>query len=205
MKDDFVPDIVISRLPLYLQVLNHMAKEGLHTVSSKVMAARLGTTAAQIRKDLSYFGGFGKQGRGYQIYYLIEEIQKILNMDRIWQVAVVGAGDLGRALARYQGFAKQGIEIVALFDVDPKVVGTQVGSVFVRHVDEMEDEIRNLGIKIAILTVPGGVAQEVAEQLVKFGVSAILNYAPVSLMLPEEVHVQHIDPVPHIQKMMYYL
>jgi len=205
MKDDFVPDVVISRLPLYLQELNHLAKEGLHTVSSKVMAARLGTTAAQIRKDLSYFGGFGKQGSGYQIYDLIEQLQKILNMDHVWQVVVVGAGDLGRALTHYQGFASQGIEIVALFDVDPKLVGTQVGSIAVRHVAEMEEEIKSKGIKIAILTVPGGVAQEVAEKLVKFGVRAILNYAPVSLMLPEEVHVQHIDPVPHIQKMMYYL
>lgn len=205
MTEEAVPDIVISRLPWYLQTLNQMAKEGMHTVSSKMLAERLGTTAAQIRKDLSFFGGFGKQGTGYSIYYLIEQLQKILNLDRVWQVAVVGAGDLGRALAHYQGFASRGIEIVMLFDIDPKVVGSQVGSVIVRHVDAMESEIRARGIKIGILTVPGAVAQKTADQLVNAGVEAILNYAPVTLMLPDTVHVQHIDPVLHMQQMMYYL
>jgi len=205
MTEEAVPDIVISRLPWYLQTLNQMAKEGLHTVSSKMLAERLGTTAAQIRKDLSFFGGFGKQGTGYSIYYLIEQLQKILNLDRVWQVAVVGAGDLGRALTHYQGFARRGIEIVMLFDIDPKVVGTQVGSVIVRHVDAMENEIRERGIKIGILTVPGAAAQNTADRLVNAGIEAILNYAPVTLMLPETVHVQHIDPVLHMQRMMYYL
>lgn len=205
MTEEAVPDIVISRLPWYLQTLNQMAKEGLHTVSSRMLAERLGTTAAQIRKDLSFFGGFGKQGTGYSIYYLIEQLQKILNLDRVWQVAVVGAGDLGRALTHYQGFAKRGIEIVMLFDIDPKVVGTQVGSVIVRHVDAMEKEIRERGIKIGVLTVPGAAAQNTADRLVNAGIEAILNYAPVTLMLPETVHVQHIDPVLHMQRMMYYL
>ncbi len=102
MAEVIVPDVVISRLPWYLQTLNQLARQGMHTVSSKMLAERLGTTAAQIRKDLSYFGGFGKQGTGYSIYYLIEQLQKILNLDRVWQVVVVGAGDLGRALTRYQ-------------------------------------------------------------------------------------------------------
>lgn len=205
MAEETVPDIVISRLPWYLQTLNQMAKEGLHTVSSKMLAERLGTTAAQIRKDLSFFGGFGKQGTGYSIYFLIEQLQKILNLDRVWQVVVVGAGDLGRALTRYQGFASRGIEIVMLFDIDPKIVGTQVGSVIVRHVDAMESEIRARGIKIGVLTVPGAVAQKTADRLVNAGIEAILNYAPVTLMLPNSVHVQHIDPVLHMQRMMYYL
>jgi len=205
MNEELVPDIVIRRLPWYLQTLNQMAKEGLQTVSSKMLAERLGSTAAQIRKDLSFFGGFGKQGTGYSIYYLIEQLQQILNLDRVWQVVVVGAGDLGRALTRYQGFARRGIEIVMLFDVDPKVVGTQVGTVIVRHVNSLEAEIQEKGIKIAVLTVPGAVAQEIADRLVNAGIEAILNYAPVALMLPESVHVQHIDPVLHLQRMMYYL
>jgi len=205
MTEEVVPDIVISRLPWYLQTLNQMAKQGLHTVSSKMLAERLGTTAAQIRKDLSFFGGFGKQGTGYSIYFLIEQLQKILNLDRVWQVAVVGAGDLGRALTHYQGFASRGIEIVMLFDIDPKVIGTQVGSINVRHVDAMESEIRAHNIKIGILTVPGAVAQATADRLVNAGIEAILNYAPVTLMLPETVHVQHIDPVLQMQRMMYYL
>ena len=205
MTEEFVPDIVISRLPWYLQTLNQMAKEGLHTVSSRMLAERLGTTAAQIRKDLSFFGGFGKQGTGYSIYYLIEQLQKILNLDRIWQVAVVGAGDLGRALTRYQGFGRRGIEIASLFDIDPKVIGRQVGSIVVQHVDFLEAEIGKKGIKMAILTVPGAVAQEMADRLVSTGIKAILNYAPVTLMVPDIVHVQHIDPVLHLQRMMYYL
>lgn len=205
MTDDFVPDVVISRLPWYLQTLNQMARAGMHTVSSKMLAERLGTTAAQIRKDLAYFGGFGKQGTGYPIYNLIEQLQKILNLDRIWQVAVVGAGDLGRALTHYQGFANRGIEIVLLFDNDPLVVGTRVGTVTVRHVNEMVDEVLAKGIKIGVLTVPAQAAQEIAEAFVRAGVEAILNYAPTTLILPPSVHVQHIDPVLQMQRMMYYL
>jgi redox-sensing transcriptional repressor len=205
MAEVVVPDVVISRLPWYLQTLNQLARQGMHTVSSKELAERVGSTAAQIRKDLSYFGGFGKQGTGYSIYYLIEQLQKILNLDRVWQVVVVGAGDLGRALTRYQGFASRGIEIGLLFDVDPKVVGTPVGSVIVDDVANMEEKIREKGIKIAILTVPAQAAQQTADQLVKAGIESILNYAPITLITPENVHVQHIDPVLHLQRMMYYL
>jgi redox-sensing transcriptional repressor len=205
MTEEVVPDVVISRLPKYLQTLNQMAKEGRHTVSSKMLAERLGITAAQIRKDLSFFGGFGKQGTGYSVYFLIEQLQKILNLDRIWQVAVIGAGDLGRALTHYQGFARRGIEIVLLFDIDPKIVGTKVGSLVVRHVDSLEEDILEKDIKIAILTVPAQVAQSIADKLVRAGVEAVLNYAPVTLILPEDVHVQHIDPVLYLQQMMYYL
>lgn len=147
MTDTPVPNIVISRLPWYLQTLNHMAKEGLHTVSSKMLAERLGSTAAQIRKDLSYFGGFGKQGTGYSIYYLIEQLQKILHLDRIWQVAVVGAGDLGRALTRYQGFASRGIEIVMLFDIDPQVIGTRWGRLLFVMSNLLKPKLRTGGLR----------------------------------------------------------
>lgn len=205
MTEDVVPEIVISRLPWYLQVLNQMAKEGLHTVSSSMLADRLGTTATRIRKDLSFFGGFGKQGTGYSIYYLIEQLQKILNLDRIWQVVVIGAGDLGRALTRYQGFANRGIEIVKLFDIDPKIIGTKVGTLIVSPIDSLEAEISEGDIKIAILTVPGSEAQRIADRLVNAGVSAILNYTPANLMLPDNVHIQNIDPVLHLQRMLYYL
>jgi redox-sensing transcriptional repressor len=205
MTKEVVPDIVIGRLPKYLQTLNQMAKEGLHTVSSKVLAARLGTTAAQIRKDLSFFGGFGKQGSGYPIYKLIEALQKILNLDRIWKVAVVGAGDLGRALARYQGFPQRGIEIALLFDIDPKVVGTQSGSVRIQHVDCLESEIQRCGIKIGIMAVPPEISQKIADRMVRAGIEGILNYAPVTLKLPDSVHLQNIDPVLQLQTMMYYL
>jgi redox-sensing transcriptional repressor len=200
-----VPDIVISRLPWYLQTLNQMAREGYHTVSSKMLSERLGITAAQIRKDLSFFGGFGKQGTGYKLFYLIEQLQSILNLDRTWAVALVGAGDLGSALAHYQGFADRGIQIGLMFDNDPKKIGTHIGQVRVFSVDHLEEMVAERGIKIAILTVPAQVAQEMAERLVEAGVQAILSYAPLTLMLPEEVRVQYIDPVLHLQRMMYYL
>ena len=200
-----VPDIVISRLPRYLQTLNQMAKEGMHTVSSSDLAARLRTTAAQIRKDLSYFGGFGKQGTGYPIYRLIEELQKILNLDRIWQVALVGAGNLGRALAQYPGFPRRGIEIALLFDADPNVVGTQIGTIPVQHVDFMESEIQDQGIKIGILAVPAAAAQQIADRMVSAGIEGILNYAPVTLILPESIHAMDIDPVLQLQTMMYFI
>lgn len=205
MNNKDVPDIVISRLPLYLQVLNQIAKEGQHTISSKMLADRIGSTAAQIRKDLSFFGGFGKQGTGYSIYHLIEQLQLILNLNRIWQVVVVGAGDLGRALIRYQGFANRGIEIALVFDNHPSIVGAKVGAVIVRHVDQMVADISEMGIKIAILTVPGEAAQSTADNLVKAGIESILNYAPVTLKLPAAVRVQNIDPVLQLQRLMYYL
>lgn len=205
MNVSVVPDIVISRLPGYLHLLNILAKEGQHTVSSKILADRLGSTAAQIRKDLSFFGGFGKQGTGYSIYYLIDQLQSILNLDRIWQVAVVGVGNLGRALIRYQGFAKRGIEIVLIFDNHPNVVGTQVGGLIVRHVDQMVCDIHQHGIKIAILTVPEDAAQITAEKLVQSGIKSILNYAPATLKVPGDVIVQPVDPVLQLQRMMYYL
>lgn len=205
MTEERVPDIVVSRLPIYMQILNQMAKNGRHTVSSKELAVLSGFSASQIRNDLSFFGGFGKQGRGYPIYYLIEQLQKILNLNRIWQVALVGVGDLGRALTHYQGFADQGIEIVLLFDVDPRIVGSKISSVEVQYIDFLEEEITRMAIKMAILTVPADVAQETAIRLVDSGVRAILNYAAVTLMLPGNVKVQHIDPVLRLQHMMYYL
>jgi len=205
MTNIIVPDIVIDRLPRYLQTLNQMAKEGLHTVSSSVLAARLSTTAAQIRKDLSYFGGFGKQGTGYHIYDLIEELQKILNLDQIWRVAVVGAGNLGRALTQYPGFPRRGIEIKLLFDIDPKVIGTQVGTVTVQHVDFLETEIRHHEIKIGILAVPPDLAQQIADRMIDAGIEGILNYTPFTLVLPESVRILDIDPVLQLQTMMYYI
>lgn len=205
MVEETVPDIVISRLPWYLQTLNQLAASGLSTVSSGVLAERLGTTAAQIRKDLSYFGGFGKQGTGYPIHHLIKALEKILNLDRIWPAAVIGAGGLGRALAHYQGFASRGFEIVKLYDIDPALIGMRVGSVTVQHVDRMPAEVRESKIKIGILTVPASAAQKMADQLVEAGIAAILNYAPTTLSLPDAVHVQNIDPALQLQRMLFYL
>ena len=205
MENKNIPDIVVGRLPLYLQTLNQMAREGFHIASSTGIAERLGTTAAQIRKDLSYFGGFGKQGTGYQLFLLIDELQKILNVDRIWQAAIVGAGDLGHALIHYQGFARHGFDIVLAFDNDPAKVGTVIGPIVIKNIDVMEEEIKSHGIKVGLITVPARNAQEIAERIVACGIKAILNYAPTTLILPEGIQVQNVDPILYLQKMTYYL
>jgi redox-sensing transcriptional repressor len=204
-KNKNIPDIVIGRLPLYLRALQRMAEEGLRVTSSQELGERLGISAAQIRKDLSQFGEFGKQGSGYNVEYLIEQLKKILKVDRVWDMAVVGAGGIGSAVARYQGFANRGFRVTMIFDNDPQKIGTHVGPFVVQDAAHMVEAIQQAGIKVAMIAVPATHAQEVADELVKAGVKAILNYAPISLNVPEGVHVQHTDPVTHLQRMTYYL
>ncbi len=205
MDDREIPDIVVGRLPLYLRALQHMALEGHQVTSSQELGERLGISAAQIRKDLSQFGEFGKQGTGYHIDYLVDKLKSILKVDRVWNVAVIGAGDIGSAVARYQGFANRGFCVTVIYDNDPDKIGKQIGSFQVKDAGQMVEDIRQEGIKIAMITVPATHAQKVADQLVEAGVKAILNYAPISINAPPEVHVQHTDPVTHLQRMTYYL
>jgi redox-sensing transcriptional repressor len=201
-----IPDIVIGRLPIYLRALRRLAQEGVELTSSHELGKRLGISSAQIRKDLSHFGGFGKQGTGYQISYLEEKLRQVLQVNREWEVALVGAGNLGSAVAHYQGFAIRGFHITCVFDAAPDKIGTQINeSIVIQPIDQLDETIRTRGIQIAMLAVPAEFAQEVADQLVKAGVRAILNYAPIHLSVPEGVRVQHIDPVVHLQRMTYYL
>ena len=200
-----VPDIVVGRLPIYLRALNRMLQEGQEYTSSHDLGERLGISSAQIRKDLSHFGEFGKQGTGYHIAYLRDQLRQILHVDRQWPMAVVGAGDLGRAIAHYKGFTPRGFRVVALFDADLTRIGEQIGELRVLAMDGLEREIKRREIKVAMIAVPAEAAQEVANQLVRAGVRAILNYAPITLAVPPEVRVQYIDPVAHLQHMMYYL
>lgn len=200
-----IPDIIIGRLPIYLRSLQRMAEAGKQTTSSQELGERVGISAAQIRKDISQFGEFGKQGTGYRIPYLIEKLREILKVDRIWDVVVVGAGDMGHALANYPGFVNRGFQITMVFDNDPAKIGQKIGKFVIQDTADMVEKIRQAGIQVAMLTVPASAAQEVANQLIKAGVRAILNYAPVSLNVPEDVRVQHIDPATHLQRMTYYL
>jgi len=200
-----IPDIVVGRLPLYLRSLQRMSQEGRQVTSSQELGEKLGISAAQIRKDLSQFGEFGKQGTGYNIEYLVENLQHILHVDRTWDVAVVGAGDIGSAIARYQGFANRGFFVSMIFDNDPVRIGTKVGPFIVQDSRNMAEAIRASGIKVAMIAVPASTAQEVADELVKGGIQAVLNYAPISLNVPPEVQVQYIDPAIHLQRMTYYL
>jgi redox-sensing transcriptional repressor len=205
MEASMIPDIVVSRLPRYLQALQRMAEEEKFSTSSQELGERLGISAAQIRKDLSQFGEFGKQGTGYSIPYLIDQLQSILRIKSTWELALIGAGDLGHAIARYQGFANRGFHVAMVFDNDPNKIGLHAGPYTVEDIATMEKRIQETGIKVAMLTVPASVAQSVAERLVKAGVCAILSYAPIPLNLPPEIHVEYIDPLIQLQHMTYYL
>ncbi|MBL8115993.1 MAG: redox-sensing transcriptional repressor Rex [Anaerolineae bacterium] len=200
-----IPDIVIGRLPVYLRALSRLAQEGHEVTSSHELGQRLGISSAQIRKDLSHFGGFGKQGTGYQISYLVEQLRHVLKVDQEWEVALVGAGDLGSALAHYRGFADRGFRIACLFDNSPQKIGKQVGDFTVLPIENLHQVIQQRGIKIAMIAVPAERAQEVANKLIDAGVRAILNYAPMNLNVPSGVNVQYIDPVVQMQRMTFYL
>ena len=200
-----IPDIIIGRLPVYLRALQRMADMGLKTTSSQELGEHVGISAAQIRKDISQFGEFGKQGTGYSIEYLIEQLREILKVDRIWDVVVIGAGDMGHAVVNYQGFNDRGFHIVAIFDNDKNKVGHEIGKFKVEDAETMIERIKNMGVKVAMLAVPAAAAQAAADQLVQAGVRAILNYAPISLNVPNNVKVQYIDPSIHLQRMTFYL
>jgi redox-sensing transcriptional repressor len=205
MSSNFIPDIVVARLPRYLQALNQMEEEGKHSTSSQELGERIGISAAQIRKDLSHFGEFGKQGTGYAIPYLVDQLQMILKVKQVWDIAVVGAGDLGHAIARFQGFANRGYRVALVFDNDPHKIGTKVGDFVIQDMANLIPMIQQAGIKIAMLTVPPAVAQSVAENLVRAQVCAILSYAPVPLNLPSHIQVEYIDPIIQLQHMTYYI
>ena len=205
MKKREIPDIIVSRLPVYLRALRRMQAREQQNTSSQELGEQVGISAAQIRKDLSQFGEFGKQGTGYNIVFLIGKLCEILQVEHVWDVALVGMGDMGHALARYQGFHDRGFRVAMVFDNDPAKVGEQVGGFVIQDTREMGPAIRKANIRVAMVCVPASVAQTVTNQLVEAGVKAILNYAPISLNVPDTVHVQYIDPATHLQRMTYYL
>ncbi len=200
-----IPDIVIKRLPIYVRSLQYLALEGVETVSSGDLGARLGASAAQIRRDLSYFGEFGKQGKGYNVDYLLEQISSILRLDREWPMVLVGLGHLGRALLHYENLSQQGFQIQALFDHNPVKIGQKIGDLPIHGMDDLGNILKARNIKMAIVAVPARGAQEAVDALVAAGVRAILNYAPIIVHVPHYVRIRHIDPVVALQSMTYYV
>ena len=202
-----IPDIVIGRLPVYLRALGFLVAEGRQITSSQELGDRLGISSAQIRKDLSHFGEFGKQGTGYDIQYLHDQLRQILKVDRMWEAALVGAGNLGKAIADYGGFAGKGFDIVAIFDNDPAKIGAVMGvnRVKVQPVSELAATIHARHLVVGIIATPATDAQAIARTMVDSGVRAILNYAPITITVPTGVRVQYIDPVVGLQRMTYYL
>lgn len=200
-----IPDVVIRRLPIYVRTLHSLLDQERPSVSSEELARMIGVTAAQIRRDLSYFGKFGKQGKGYDVSYLSNRIEEILRLDRTWDMVLCGMGKLGHAIANYRGFRRSSFAITELFDVDDSVVGQVVNDMPIRPMSEIPDVVRNAGIRVGIIATPRVQAQETADLLVAGGVEAILNYAPVILRVPEHVTVREIDPVSALQSMTYYI
>jgi redox-sensing transcriptional repressor len=200
-----IPEVVINRLPVYARALSDLASRGESVVSSQALGELLDVTPAQIRKDLSYFGRFGKQGRGYNVASLLAKLQEILGIDRQWRLLLVGVGRLGQAIAEYGGFGPQGFHITAAFDASPAVVGSEVGGVQVRDIEELDSYLAANRIDIGIVAVPAHEAQQVVNKLVNAGIRAILNYAPITAHVPRDVTIRHIDPVLAMQSMTFYI
>lgn len=205
MQAERIPQGVIERLPAYLGVLLQLRQEGLETTSSAQLGAITDINPAQIRRDLTHFGQFGKRGVGYDILTLIERIQGILGSDHIHRLVLVGAGHLGSAIAAYDGLRARGFVIVAMFDSDLNKVGTRVGDLIVRDVSELERTVREQSVKIGVLAVPRAAAQSVADDLVLAGVRVILNYSAARIRVSEGVTLHNTDPVRELLHTLYYL
>ena len=201
-----IPDVVIRRLPIYVRTLQSLVEQTQSaSVSSDQLAEAIGVSGAQIRRDLSYFGRFGKQGKGYDAQRLVEEINRILRLDQTWDVALVGFGNLGRAIAQYGGFVPSTFRIACIFDRNEERIGQMVHDLTIQGDTQIAESVRELGIKIGIIAVPQASAQVVADALIEGGIEAILNYAPCHLRTPEAVTVRDVDPVGAMQSMTYYL
>jgi redox-sensing transcriptional repressor len=200
-----IPEVVINRLPVYARALAELAASGESVVSSQALGELLDVTPAQIRKDLSYFGRFGKQGRGYNVHGLLSKLREILGIDRQWRVCLVGVGRLGQAIAEYGGFGPQGFEIVAAFDSNSQIVGQKLGDIAVSDSADLDTFLHNHRVDIGIVAVPAAEAQHVVDRLVNAGIRAILNYAPITAHVPPDVTIRHIDPVLSMQSMTFYI
>ncbi|MGE0354822.1 MAG: redox-sensing transcriptional repressor Rex [Gemmatimonadales bacterium] len=200
-----IADSTVRRLSLYLRFLEEFEDQGIATVSSDAMALRGGTTSAQVRKDLSFFGSFGKRGLGYSVPELASRLREILGLGRQYRVILLGAGKIGSALVQYHGFHGRGFEIIAAFDADPAKIGTAVNGVAVADVRDLEARCRDLRPDMAVLVTPAEVAQGLADRLVKLGVKAILNFAPVQLTVPDEVTVKNVNLSLELEALSYAL
>jgi len=200
-----IPKAVIKRLSLYSRVLQNLEMKNVSKVSSRELSEQLGVNPAQVRKDLAYFGQFGIPGVGYYVSDLRSQIKRILQTDREVSVAIVGVGSLGRALLSYGGFGREGFQVLGAFDVDPAKVGTTIRGVRVFHTDELEERIRLLGVEILILTLLPDAVQSVVDRAVRCGITAILNFVPVRLVVPSYVKVHYVDLTIEIESLAYYL
>ena len=188
-----IPEATVARLPVYLRALYGLAERGISTVASEELAAAAGVNSAKLRKDLSHLGSYGIRGVGYDVDYLVYQVSRTLGLTQDWPVVIVGAGNLGRALANYGGFVSRGFTISAMLDSDPAIVGSRIARLIVRHVDELEAVVARHKVAIGVIATPAGSAQAVCDRLVSAGVTSILNFAPLVLSVPEGVDVRKVD------------
>ena len=188
-----VADSTVRRLSLYLRFLEEFEEQGIDTVSSEALAARGGTTSAQVRKDLSFFGSFGKRGLGYPVPELVTRLRDILGLKRRYRVALVGAGKIGSALVQYRGFRQRGFDIASIFDVDPEKIGKRWNGLTIHDVAELERVLAVDPVDMVVVVTPAEAAQPLADRLVRLGVKAILNFAPVQLNVPDDVTVKTVN------------
>jgi redox-sensing transcriptional repressor len=205
MKQTKISEAVVRRLPIYLHYLNDLSRREVQTVSSQDLGQRLDLNPAQIRKDLAYFGEFGRKGIGYDVAYLIEKIRQILKLDQPLNVGLVGAGNLGHALCNYNTYVKDNMKIVAVFDAHPSKIGTSINNLTVLPMTKLKETIAALKIRIGIVTVPAAEAQIVVDRFVEAGVQGILNFAPAKLKVPDEVRIHYADFTTELMSLAYYL
>jgi redox-sensing transcriptional repressor len=201
---DGIPDATVSRLPLYLQALTTLAERGVATVSSEELATAAGVGSAKLRKDLSHLGSYGTRGVGYDVQFLIYQISRELGLTQDWRVVIVGVGNLGHALAKYGGFTSRGFAVAALVDADPKVVGETVAGLSILPLGELDRVVGELRIQIGVVATPGAEAQDVCDRLVAAGVTAVLNFAPCVLTVPDGVMVRRVDLATELQILAFH-
>jgi redox-sensing transcriptional repressor len=199
-----IPDASIARLPLYLRALQAMADRGVTTVSSEELASAAGVNSAKLRKDLSHLGSYGTRGVGYEVAYLVYQVSRELGLTQDWSVVIVGIGNLGRALANYGGFVSRGFRMACLVDADPRQVGQEVSGLVVRHLDDLEQVIKQHQIAIGVIATPAGAAQAVCDRLVKAGVRSVLNFAPAVLTVPPGVELRKVDLSTELQILAFH-
>lgn len=202
-RPESIPNPAVRRLSLYLRQLESFDRQGRRTISSKQLGESLRLTDAQVRKDLAYFGQFGHPGIGYRVEDLILELRHILGTDKTWGVVLVGAGNIGRAMAGYRGFDKKGFKLVGVFDNDPTKVGRKLGGFTIQPLSEMVDAVTLHSVRLAILAVPAENAQDVVDQLVDAGVRGLLNFAPISLTVPANVALQTVDMAVQLEQLAF--
>jgi redox-sensing transcriptional repressor len=200
-----IADSTVRRLSLYLRFLEEFEQAGLTTVSSDELAARGGTTSAQVRKDLSFFGSFGKRGLGYQVGELTQRMRRILGLERDWRVVIVGIGKIGSALAQYEGFQQRGFRVVGLYDTDPAKVGREVDGLRVRPIESLAEDNRERPVDIAVIAVPASAAQRVVDQVVAAGITGVMSFAPIQLHVPADVTLNTVNMAMELERLSFAL